>query len=318
MFRFYNKISVICFVLSVGIFIVLKMWVVFKTSLFFKLSYLLLDTVNTNLVKFRCGNPRYSRWNKIQSRTKINKTLCKFKIVMKIQSTIGHNKFCVQTRVPIVYKTSCDIYSGDCKLANKAQLVKCSSSIRIPPWLCKLLSVTKLGELSPQRQLTGRIYLLCNGLQTVCSLLFYVNLIYYERNVVRNLIFQIIEVSVDNHINKHLAKALRNSLICLFQSFLICIFCHCLYKEIHIALISPRYYTLIFYVRSEFLTKIICSSLWGNSNKLLFTYIDFSVEMVAEDKSRFISLIPVASLFPSKIRGRLLSVFLLSLQNKWF
>lgn len=130
MFRFYNEISVICFVLSVGIFIVLKMWVVFKTSLFFKLSYLLLDTVNTNLVKF-CRD--HSRWNKIQSRTKINKTLCKFKIVIKIQSTIGRNKFCVQTRVPIVYKTSCDIYSGDCKLANKAQLVKCSSSIRIPP-----------------------------------------------------------------------------------------------------------------------------------------------------------------------------------------
>lgn len=118
--------------------------------------------------------------------------------------------------------------------------------------------------------------------------------------------------------NKHWTKTLQNSLICIFQSFLICIFCHCLYKEIHIALISPRYYTLIFYVRSEFLTKIICSSLWGNSNKLLFTYIDFSVEMVAEDKSRFISLIPVASLFPSKIRGRLLFVFLFSLQNKWF
>lgn len=106
---------------------------------------------------------------------------------------------------------------------------------------------------------------------------------------------------IHNHINKHPTKAL--------QSFFDLHFCHCLYKEIHIALISPRYYTLIFYVRSEFLTKIICSSLWGNSNKLLFTFIDFSIETVAEDKSRFISLILVASLFPSKIRGRLLSVF---------
>lgn len=156
-------------------------------------------------------------------------------------------------------------------------------------------SVTKLGELSPQRQLPGSMYFVCStNTKWFRNHLFFIILrqCSVSEKLSENLKFKIIEVSVDNHINKHRTKALQNSLICIF--------CHCLYKEIHIALISPRYYTLIFYVRSEFLTKIICSSLWGNSNKLLFTYIDFLWRWLPKTSRDLSRLSPSLHCFPLK------------------